>query len=69
MNNGSWDWLPSAQRVDLHDCLVVADTLGRIDAEFATRRGFCSYPVERTWFLSKHLRLGNDEGFPLRKQD
>jgi hypothetical protein len=61
VNSGTWQHHgPSnqlAEVVDLENCLGVNDGFGRIRADFATRRGGFSYPIERRFVFAGNRRL------------
>jgi hypothetical protein len=73
MNSGTWQHVSPSGRlsevVDLKNCLGVGDGFGRIRLDFATRRGGCSFPIERRSVLGGQLRLFSDESSPLWKVD
>ena len=70
MNSGTWQVRRPNNRpdlVELKNCLAVSDGFGRIRTDFATRRGACSYPVERRFLVGGQLGLLSDESSPLWK--
>jgi hypothetical protein len=68
VNSGRWKYVKESHEVDLAKCLVASDGFGALRKDYAIPLdGGCSLPVEREYFLAGDLRLGPDEGFPLRK--
>lgn len=69
INSGVWKYDPSRNRVEMEGCFGVGDGFGKIRPDFAAKRGVCSFPVGRRWFVvgQGQLRLGPDEASPLWK--
>jgi hypothetical protein len=68
-NSGVWAWSNDDWgRIDMRDCVVVADFDGYLREDFSSHHQLCRYSMEReVAFIFGPLILGSSESYPRRK--